>query len=108
MKMQDNDALKTLMKGYSDYVHLPKNRVEYALGSDDIESACDISDNLGNNRSLPYWIKIRVFCNISRDELAAAGLAVELTSEVWGIKIDYFTNLSTSLLGNSDEHTKNH
>lgn len=105
MKMQDNDALKTLMKGYSDYVHLPKNRVEYALGSDDIESACDISDNLGNNRSLPYWIKIRVFCNISRDELAAAELAVELLQSM-GHEDRLFYEFIDFFLGNSDEIPK--
>ena len=53
MKMHDKDALKTLMAGYADYVHLPKTRVEYALGRDDIVSACDISDNLKHNRGLP-------------------------------------------------------
>ena len=101
MKMHDKDALKTLMAGYVDYVHLPKTRVEYALGSDDIVSACNISDNLKNNRSLPYWIKIRVFCNINRGELAAAGLAVELLQNM-GYQDRKFYELVDFLLGYSE------
>lgn len=101
MKMHDKAALKTLMAGYADYVHLPKTRVEYALGSDDIESACEISDNLKHNRSLPYWIKIRVFCNINRGELAAAGLAVELLQNM-GYQDRRFYELVDFLLGYSE------
>lgn len=101
MKMHDKDALKTLMAGYADYVHLPKTRVEYALGRDDIVSACDISDNLKHNRGLPYWIKIRVFCNINRDELAAAGLAVELLQNM-GYQDRRFYELVDFLLGYSE------
>ena len=49
---------------------------------------------------MPYWIKIRVFCNINRGELAAAGLAVELLQNM-GYQDRKFYELVDFLLGYS-------
>ena len=50
---------------------------------------------------MPYWIKIRIFCNINRDELAAAGLAIELLQNM-GYQDKRFYELVDFLLGYSE------
>ena len=49
-----------------------------ALAGGDVPAACTIADSIAEARSEPYWAKLRAFCHVTRKEVPAAELTVDL------------------------------
>ncbi len=49
-----------------------------ALAGRDVPAACTIADSINEARGEPYWAKLRAFCHVTRKEVPAAELTVDL------------------------------
>lgn len=53
-------------------------RADKALSRGDVPGACGLADGINEARSEPYWAKLRAFCHVTRKEVPAAELTVDL------------------------------
>ena len=53
-------------------------KADMALLSGDSTGTCALSDSIMDARSEPYWMKLRAFCHVERNEIAAAELTLDL------------------------------
>jgi len=78
MAIGDKTALDNFVARNPDIARNPAVRADLALAGGDVAAACQIADNISEGRGRPVWAKLRAFCHVQRDELAAAELTTEL------------------------------
>ena len=78
MAIGDKAALERFVSRNPGIAREPAARADLALAGGDIAGACQIADNISEGRGQPVWAKLRAFCHVERDELAAAELTTEL------------------------------
>lgn len=77
-KMGNAEAILTLVTRRPELVRDNKVKVEMALLSGDMQTACSVADTVSEGRATPVWARVRAFCHIVRDEIAAAELTTDL------------------------------
>ncbi|MGB0905959.1 MAG: hypothetical protein ACPGVT_00595 [Maricaulaceae bacterium] len=94
MALSDQNALQMLAERSADFAATPEMRADLALASGDVTSACATADTMREGRSEPYWARLRAFCHITRDEIAAAELTANLLKNSGHEDTNYFALLS--------------
>lgn len=77
-KMGHAESTRTLVTRLPELIRDNTLKVEMDLLSGDIQSACAVTDNVSEGRATPKWARVRAFCHITRDEIAAAELTTDL------------------------------
>lgn len=77
-KMGNAEATETLVTRFPELVSDNTLKVEMDFLSGDIQSACAVTDTVTEGRATPKWARVRAFCHIERDEIAAAELTTDL------------------------------
>lgn len=102
MALGDPDALDDVARRSPELTRDPAVRADLALASGDISGACTMADSVTEGRGTPVWARLRAFCHVTRDEVAAAELTTKLLRNSGYDDPTYFA-LMNRLTGASDK-----
>ncbi len=80
MAMSEMAAAQDIIQRTPELASSRQLKADMALLSGDSDNVCALSDSILDARSEVYWMKLRAFCHVQRNEGAAAELTLDLLS----------------------------
>lgn len=99
LEMGEVDAVNTIVSRMAGLSRDTRLSADMALLRGDVESACVSADSVVEGRATPKWASLRAFCHVTRNEIPAAELTLDLLRSDGDFKDPAYFELMDFLTG---------